>query len=170
MKKVLMAILTACIMINCSACGFYNMTPREMHDFLNGVAENIGNSQLTKEEELIGERKIGKDSYTGIYKSECTNITGKDVIFGGASIETRNIYIYGYIHPEVGNAKVRIRKNWEVIELTPNEDGYFETELSLGNGGNYIMIIYEAFQGTVELTSEYKDISMNEDLNILGMK
>ena len=36
-------------------------------------------------------------------------------------------------------------------------DGYFETTLKLDNGGNYIMVIYEDFSGTMEMTCEYMD-------------
>lgn len=38
-----------------------------------------------------------------------------------------------------------------------DEDGYFETELRCTSGGNYVMVDYEDFAGTVEMTCEYSD-------------
>ena len=46
--------------------------------------------------------------------------------------------------------------NGDVTELEPDEDGYFSTELKLDSGGNYIMVRYENYIGTVELTSKVK--------------
>ena len=54
----------------------------------------------------------------------------------------------------MGKATVRIRQNEEVKELSVDQDGIFETDLNLENGGNYIMVSYEDFQGSVTLTSE----------------
>lgn len=65
--------------------------------------------------------------------------------------------IYGTITTESGKATVRIRQNWDVTELETDEEGNFETNLSLDNGGNYIMINYEDFTGTIELYSEYEE-------------
>ena len=39
--------------------------------------------------------------------------------------------------------------------ITPDDNGDFETELSLESGGNYIMVLYEEFTGAVELGSAY---------------
>ena len=84
-------------------------------------------------------------------------MTGRDVVFGGASIHNRDLFLSGHIETESGNATVRIRMNSEVVELEPDADGYFETTLKLDNGGNYIMVVYEDFSGTVEMNSEYLD-------------
>ena len=75
------------------------------------------------------------------------------MVFGGGSIETRRLQVYGRILAEEGQATVRIRMNEEVVELEVDEEGRFETELRLKSGGNYIMVDYEEFSGTVELIS-----------------
>lgn len=129
-----------------------------MQVFLDGVVEDIGNSQITENGDLIGERLLADDdSYAGEYTAECTHMTGRDIVFGGASIYNRTLVLFGQIETESGNATVRIRMNSEVVELEPDADGYFETTLKLDNGGNYIMVIYEDFSGTVEINSEYLD-------------
>lgn len=104
---------------------------------------------------IIGVRVLGEDAYAGSYTADCKNNTGRDVIFGGASIEERSIKVYGTVKIESGAAMVRIRLNDDVIELETDGQGFFETELNLSTGGNYVMVVYEDFSGTVEMNSEY---------------
>ena len=77
------------------------------------------------------------------------------MVFGGGSVESRKLYLCGYMVTYSGKAVVRIRMNEDVVELEPDEEGYFETSLNLEGGGNYIMVKYENFCGTVEVTSGY---------------
>ena len=129
-----------------------------MHGLMDDVVENIGDSQITDDDDLIGARfLVDDDNYAGEYKAECSHMTGRDVVFGGASIHNRALFLSGHIETESGNATIRIRMNDEVVELEPDADGYFETNLKLVNGGNYIMVIYEDFSGTMEMTCEYMD-------------
>lgn len=129
-----------------------------MQEFLDGVVENIGDNQITDDDDLIGARLlVDDDSYVGEYTAECSHMTGRDVVFGGASIHNRALFLSSHINAESGKATVRIRMNSEVIELEPDADGYFETTLKLDNGGNYIMVIYEDFSGMLKMTCEYMD-------------
>lgn len=156
MKKILAFALLLCMALSFTGCQFNYEKPSEMLEKLEGWAENLGQSQITEEENLIGERILSEDSYVGRYFADGENETGKDVVFGGASIEKRQLRVYGTITTESGKATVRIRQNWDVTELEPDEDGNFETNLSLDNGGNYIMVNYEDFTGNIELYSEYE--------------
>ena len=134
------------------------MEPETMQEFLDGIVENIGDNQITDDDDLIGARLlVDDDSYVGEYTAECSHMTGRDVVFGGASIHNRALFLSGHIDAESGKATVRIRMNSEVIELEPDADGYFETTLKLDNGGNYIMVIYEDFSGMLKMTCEYMD-------------
>lgn len=134
------------------------MEPETMQEFLDGVVENIGDNQITDDDDLIGARLlVDDDSYVGEYTAECSHMTGRDVVFGGASIHNRALFLSSHINAESGKATVRIRMNSEVIELEPDADGYFETTLKLDNGGNYIMVIYEDFSGMLKMTCEYMD-------------
>ena len=129
-----------------------------MQEFLDGVVENIGDNQITDDDDLIDARLlVDDDSYVGEYTAECSHMTGRDVVFGGASIHNRALFLSSHIDAESGKATVRIRMNSEVIELEPDADGYFETTLKLDNGGNYIMVIYEDFSGMLKMTCEYMD-------------
>lgn len=158
MKHTIIFLLLTVLLLSLTGCRSDFMEPEAMHEFLDGVVENIGDSQITDDDDLIGARLlVDDDSYVGEYTAECSHMTGRDVVFGGASIHNRDLFLSGHIETESGNATVRIRMNSEVIELEPDADGYFETTLKLDNGGNYIMVIYEDFSGMLKMTCEYMD-------------
>ena len=158
MKHAIIFLLLTSLLLSLNGCKFNYMEPEAMQDFLDGVVEDIGDSQVTDDDDLIGARLlVDDDSYVGEYTAECSHMTGRDVVFGGASIHNRDLFLSGHIDAESGKATVRIRMNSEVIELEPDADGYFETTLKLDNGGNYIMVIYDVFSGVVEMNSEYLD-------------
>ena len=158
MKHVIIFLLLTSLLLSLTGCRSNFMEPEAMQDFLDGVVEDIGDSQVTDDDDLIGARLlVDDDSYVGEYTAECSHMTGRDVVFGGASIHNRDLFLSGHIETESGNATVRIRMNSEVIELEPDADGHFETTLKLDNGGNYIMVIYEDFSGMLKMTCEYMD-------------
>lgn len=161
MKHMLTYLLLAGLLLGLTGCRLNYMEPEEMQEFLDGVVEDIGNSQVTDDEDLIGTRVLSDttDSYAGKYTAECKSMAGRDVVFGGASIHNRELLLSGTIKTESGKATIRIRLNDEAFELDPDTDGCFETTLKLDSGGNYIMIDYEDFSGTLEMTCEY----INED-------
>lgn len=156
MKHTLTFLLLAVLLLGLTGCRLNYMEPEE---FLDSIAEAIGDSQLTGDEDLIGTRVLtsDQDSYAGEYIADCDHVTGRDVVFGGASIHNRELFLSGIVKAELGKATIRIRLNDEVIEMEPDADGNFETTLKLDNGGNYIMVVYEDFSGTLEMTCEYTD-------------
>lgn len=159
-------IIFALIMTLCLAsCGLKELEPDAMYNFIDGIAEEFGQSQLTKGTNRIGKRSVSSDTYTGHYWADCGGNTGRDVVFGGASVKQRTLHIRGHINTKSGQAWIRIRMNEEVTELRADQSGLFETELSFNSGGYYIMVCYDAFEGTVEMTSELKlDLSSSVEL------
>lgn len=155
MRRLLPACLAACLLFNLSACCLDDISVDEVLDGMEGVVSGLGNTQITKDWELIGSRERGEDAYVGTYAATCQRISDRDVVFGGASIQERNLKVSGNIVGQSGTATIRIRLGETVTELSCDENGYFETEISLCGGGNYIMVIYENFTGEVSLTSEY---------------
>ena len=77
-----LAATILCLALSLSAC---RMPPEEIPNFLDGVATGLGNSQITMDMELIGERTGGTDAYTGTYRSDCAGDTGRDVVFRAIS-------------------------------------------------------------------------------------
>lgn len=72
-----------------------------------------------------------------------------------ASARDKLIKVKAYIETESGSAVIRLRMNGKVLEYTPDTDGRFEREFNFQNGGNYIMIDFDRFTGTVQMTAEY---------------
>ena len=72
-----------------------------------------------------------------------------------ASARDKLIKVKAYIKTESGSAVIRLRMNGKVLEYTPDTDGRFEHEFNFENGGNYIMIDFDRFTGTVQMTAEY---------------
>ena len=157
MKHIFTFLLLTCLLFGLTGCRISYLEPEEMQEFLNRVVEDVGCSQITDDKDLIGTRYLQNtaDSYAGKYSADCSHVTGRDVIFGGASINSRELFLSGRIHPISGEAIVRIRLNNEITELEPDSDGSFETTLKLSSGGNYIMVVYEDFTGNIEMNCEY---------------
>ena len=155
MRKGISCVLVLGVMLHVTGCGIRNLDREEVMGFLDNLAGEIASGQITQDRDLIGERLYAEDKYTGRYLAECGGETGRDVVFGGGSVESRKLYLCGYMVTYSGKAVVRIRMNEDVVELEPDEEGYFETSLNLEGGGNYIMVKYENFCGTVEVTSGY---------------
>lgn len=132
---------------------FEQDSPMGMMERLEILTGKLGKTQLTDDEDLLGTRTLTEedDSYVGKYVADCAETTGRDVVFGGASTNAREMVLTGNVTVDAGEATIRIRMNDEVTELEPKEDGSLEMDLPFESGGNYIMVDYDAFSGTVEL-------------------
>lgn len=156
MKKVAAFLLLAVLIFSFYACTEKKSeqdVPMGMFEHMENWVGRLGKNQLTEDGDLYGIRILAEemDTYIGTYSAECTDVTGRDVVFGGASTQARELVLSGTICADEGEAVIRIRRNDEVKELEPEEDGRFEMDLELESGGNYIMVDYDAFSGTVEL-------------------
>ena len=157
MNKFALVCLILCAVLVLSGCAWSRLDGEKMQERLDGFAAMLGSLEITEDEDLIGQRSRGRDDYVGGYSADCTGQTGRDVVFGGGSIQERTLRCYGMIAAESGSATVCIRLNEEVVILEPDEKGCFDTELHLWSGGNYVMVDYEDFTGTVQMTCEYTD-------------
>lgn len=159
MKQLFLFFLMAGLLLGLTGCRPKDMEPEEMQDLLDGIVGEVGSSQITSDKGLIGTRvlKDNADTYAGEYTAACESVSGRDVVFGGASIHNRELFLSGTVQTESGKVTVRTRLNEEVFELEPDANGHFETTLKLDTGGNYIMVVYEDFSGTLALSSEYMD-------------
>jgi len=163
MKKVMLIGILLCMVMSLTACDLKDATPEAMHQTIDGIVGWFGSGQLSKDDELIGKRTAEDDLFSGRYTAQVAGETGRDVVFGGSSILTRTIRLDAEIKAEAGTAEIRVRMNDEVISLTPDEDGRITTVLHFISGGNYIMVDYESFTGTVEMTCEELQNEENRD-------
>ena len=158
MKKLIAFLLVIsffCVLHFYTEWRFENDPPRGMLERLEDWFGDLGQTQITDDKDLIGSREVGVDDYVGSYMAECNGSSERDIVFGGASTHERVLRCYGSIQSKEGTAEIRIRLNDEVIILQTDEAGNFETELHLKSGGNYIMVDYSDFTGSVEMFCEY---------------
>ena len=153
MKRAAAVLLTLALMLSLTACmSRGSMQLKRADRYFDDLRGAFKMSDVTSSAELIGKRENnGRDWFTGRYNVECENETG----FGGASARDKLIKVKAYIKTESGSAVIRLRMNGKVLEYTPDTDGRFEREFNFQNGGNYIMIDFDRFTGTVQMTAEY---------------
>ena len=143
---------------SCVACSsFPHFDPQDAVERFDRFAEWLSQSQITADKNLIGQRNCAKDAYTGEYRAQCRSASGREVIFGGASVKERTLKLSAAIETVSGKATLRIRLGASVKEYPADEYDRLETELKLNGGGNYIMLCYEDFTGTIVLSSSYTE-------------
>lgn len=156
MKKIISLLLAVIMLFSFTSC-----IHKDNAELIIGGIDRMINifslSQLTSDSSLIGKRYYrDRNRCTGSYSASCLSESGRDVIFGGRSVKEKTVTLKAKILTESGTALLRVRLGSEIKEYKVDGDGSFEKELDFQGGGNYIMIDYDNFTGTVELTSEYK--------------
>lgn len=134
---------------------FENDPPKGVVAQVEEWVGELGETRLTKDAKLAGQRQTGSDDDTGTYRAECEDKTGEEVLFGGGSIRRRQLKVSGTLKTQSGTAAVQIKTGKETTQLTPNENGTFETTVSLTTGGSYVVVVYDHFVGEVEIEAEY---------------
>ena len=119
------------------------------------VVEFFGRSQLTSKMHLIGERYDEQDDYTGGYKCNADNVTGKDVIYGGCTTKGKIIRLKGKINTDAGKVNISIRYGSESADISADENGFIDKKLDFDGGGNYIIVQYKDFTGNIDIRTEY---------------
>ena len=61
MKKIIAFVLLLCMALSFTGCQFNYEKPSEMLEKFEGWAENLGQSQITEDGDLIGERILSED-------------------------------------------------------------------------------------------------------------
>ena len=154
MKRLIISIL--CIVMVLSFAGCSGNWKDNAVDGWDKLTNSLSKSQITKDDDLIGERTLSDDDYyTGSYTAECSNADGRDVIFGGASVYEKKLKVTAKVATTSGKATFRIRLGSEVEEHTVDEEGNLELDLELESGNIYIMIDYSEFTGSVAMACEY---------------
>ncbi len=121
-------------------------------DYYKDINEKVGDLVLTNKTNLKGNREFGKDHYTGTYKVTYENFTGKEVIFGGTTIEQdeKNINVKLNIENSSGTIKVimNLKGNEETLAT---KDGSYEFDFNIKDGSNYLIIKTDEYSGKVNI-------------------
>lgn len=115
------------------------------------ASKKFGDEILTKDNDLIGKRSFGIDHYTGTYVSSYENITKKETIFGGTTLnrDEDNIHIKIYLEKVSGEITIKMNLNEEEKILT-KDSGLYEFDFNVKSGSNYFVIDTNDFTGNVD--------------------
>ena len=126
----------------------------EILDQYDNIVRSAGNTALTNDLSLKGDRTYGVDRYTGTYTADYNNFSKTEYLFGGTTIERENgkdISVSCDLEITEGTAQVFwISGSDDPVILLEATDSYSET-ITLPKGGNYIGITRNNFTGHVEL-------------------
>ena len=126
----------------------------EILEQYNNIVQSAGNTALTSDFSLKGNRVYGDDCYTGTYTADYKDFSKTEYLFGGTSIERENgkdISASCDLEITEGTAQVFwVSGSDDPVILLEATDSYSET-ITLPEGGNYIGITGNNFTGHVEL-------------------
>lgn len=145
----------AIVGILCLICCFCSCTSADVQECVslcNNVIENLGALVLTPDENLIGIREK-RDGYCGSYRVNCEEKSGKEIVFGGTSLEKRERILSGTVQSSKGEVRIILQKGPQTIQIFPDESGSIYREVT-SFSSFYIRLEYEDFSGTVELSLE----------------
>ena len=116
------------------------------------ASKKFGDEILTKDNDLIGKRSFGIDHYTGTYVSSYENITKKETIFGGTTLnrDEDNIHIKIYLEKVSGEITIKMNLN-EEEKILNKDSGLYEFDFNVKSGSNYFVIDTNDFTGNVDV-------------------
>lgn len=153
MKKFSICLLTATLICSLYACG--NLKDSVINGYDN-LIQSVSKHALTKEKDLVGERKYTVDEYTGTYEADYENFNGEEFLFGGTALERKDgnsLKVTYTLKVTEGTASLYWLAAGEqrTIASGNSEDIY---EFTISAGDNYIVLKGEDFSGTLTMTVE----------------
>lgn len=155
MRKWLLLVLALSLLFGTTACHGGDVDPQKLVSQWDRFVEMCGRTQITPDSKLIGTRTYGEDDYVGTYYADCDEENGRDVIFGGGSVQERDVHLQGHVEQTSGTVQLRVRLGEQVEEPVLDAQGNFDLSYHLDGGGNYFMLDYEGFSGTITLSAFY---------------
>ena len=147
MKKFIIVIFVIICTIFLTGC-----SKDRVIKIFDDASKKFGDEILTKDNDLIGKRSFGIDHYTGTYVSSYENITKKETIFGGTTLnrDEDNIHIKIYLEKVSGEITIKMNLNEEEKILT-KDSGLDEFDFNVKSGSNYFVIDTNDFTGNVDI-------------------
>ncbi|WP_239772998.1 hypothetical protein [Mammaliicoccus sp. I-M36] len=118
----------------------------------------FGEPSLTKDRSLEGERNFGEDDYTGTYEASYQQFSGKENLFGGASLdgsEGKTIEITYTANINSGNVEVFWNTaDSEKQELLFEGQGEHTETIDLKGGWEYLSLEGDELEGDIQIEIE----------------
>lgn len=159
MKKIIVMFLSANCILSLTGCGEF--AKDKVLDKYNQAVESVGDMVIHKDNELVGNREMGVNSYVGTYTAEYDNFTGQEILFGGTSVEKGNgttLKWHAESNSKTGTFTLSFAGGSDPVSVLMDDEGEFEEEIELASGSNYIYMDGENFTGNIQLSiSEVND-------------
>ncbi len=113
-----------------------------------------GGGALTEDDSLQGERTFGVDEYAGTYQAEYQGFSGREILFGGTSLERKSgdtLQIQSDVNAQSGEIKVYWNSGESEPELLFKGAGEHSATIQLKGGWEYLSIRGPNLQGTFGL-------------------
>ena len=129
----------------------------EILEQYNTIVQSAGNTALTSDFSLKGNRAYGEDCYTGTYTADYKDFSKTEYLFGGTSIERENgkdISVSCDLEIIEGTAQVFWVSCSDDPMILLEATGSYSKTITLPEGGNYIGVIGNNFTGHLEMNIE----------------
>lgn len=104
-KHIMGGLLCSCLLLgSLTGCGG-DWKGKLLYGY-EKTRSSLGGFQRTSKQQLYRMRLDGEDAYTGTYQADCRNVRGKDVVFGGCSIQTRTLWLTGTVGARNGIVEI----------------------------------------------------------------
>ena len=118
-KHIMGGLLCSCLLLgSLTGCGA-NWKSKLLYGYEKTLS-SLGGFQRTSKQQLYGMRLDGEDAYTGTYQADCRNVRGKDVVFGGCSIQTRTLWLTGTVGARNGIVEIYVLNGEKEKEYLPD--------------------------------------------------
>lgn len=146
-KQVLLACLVLVLLLGCCGC-----SKDEILNCYNSILRSASKLALSSDLGLKGMRKVGEDSYVGSYCAEYQRFSGREVLFGGTSIERRKTEFKVAYDLTVFNGSGRlILVSGDCRETLVDTEGEGELNYGFAASDQYLVFEGKGFDGSLEL-------------------
>lgn len=142
-------MVTCCFVFVLTGC-----TKDEILGTYNDAIQAAGDTQLTSNRSLEGNRKYGVDHYTGTYDADYEDFSGAEYLFGGTSIDREagnEIEITCNLDITEGSAKLVLQSGADDPQILVESTGDYSDTIELPLASNYIFLECDGFTGSIEL-------------------
>lgn len=181
MRKLISVAVSVLLLINLAGCGTdlgtglireYEENKEGIHKELselwdglleevNDWSESLATHSITKDQDLIGNRKRDTDNYVGTYEASYTQFDGEEYIFGGTSLKRKDggdLYATYSLTIQSGEATLYwMEGDNKIVIAEASDEGVYEFTIHAGK--NFIVLEGETFTGTLNLNVGQNSVS-----------
>ncbi|GGP10629.1 hypothetical protein [Oceanobacillus neutriphilus] len=164
MKKYLLILIalttTFILLVGCSSSSSNddeNLFSETIEKAGNKITSFFGKPSLTKDKSLKGERAHGDNDYTGTYEAVYQQFSGRENLFGGASLdgsEGKTIQVTYNADIESGEAKVFWNTADSDKQLLFEGQGEQTENIDLQGGWEYLSLEGDELKGDIQIKIE----------------